>query len=154
MGSPKKIPLSKEVGQDWEAHREKGEVSPKFSSDELDRLLGDDTTDSVSMDTATSSISVSKDTPPTELPVSMDTTIAENAVSKDTISDDKGVSKDTDRVAYQREFRKKRYKTVSLDMRPDEVKRFKECANAHGLSMTEFFRRAANAYIVSLDTSE
>lgn len=106
------------------------------------------------MDTATSSISVSKDTPPTELPVSMDTTIAENAVSKDTISDDKGVSKDTDRVAYQREFRKKRYKTVSLDMRPDEVKRFKECANAHGLSMTEFFRRAANAYIVSLDTSE
>lgn len=154
MGSPKKIPLSKEVGQDWEAHREKGEVSPKLSSDELDRLLGDDTTDSVSMDTATSSISVSKDTPPTELPVSMDTTIAENAVSKDTISDDKGVSKDTDRVAYQREFRKKRYKTVSLDMRPDEVKRFKECANAHGLSMTEFFRRAANAYIVSMDTSE
>ena len=154
MGSPKKIPLSKEVGQDWEAHREKGEVSPKLSSDELDRLLGDDTTDSVSMDTATSSISVSKDTPPTELPVSMDTTIAENDVSKDTISDDKGVSKDTDRVAYQREFRKKRYKTVSLDMRPDEVKRFKECANAHGLSMTEFFRRAANAYIVSLDTSE
>lgn len=154
MGSPKKIPLSKEVGQDWEAHREKGEVSPKLSSDELDRLLGDDTTDSVSMDTATSSISVSKDTPPTELPVSMDTTIAENAVSKDTISDDKGVSKDTDRVAYQREFRKKRYKTVSLDMRPDEVKRFKECANAHGLSMTEFFRRAANAYIVSMDTAE
>lgn len=154
MGSPKKIPLSKEVGQDCEAHREKGEVSPKLSSDELDRLLGDDTTDSVSMDTATSSISVSKDTPPTELPVSMDTTIAENAVSKDTISDDKGVSKDTDRVAYQREFRKKRYKTVSLDMRPDEVKRFKECANAHGLSMTEFFRRAANAYIVSMDTAE
>lgn len=154
MGSPKKIPLSKEVGQDWEAHQEKGEVSPKLSSDELDRLLGDDTTDSVSMDTATSSISVSKDTPPTELPVSMDTTIAENAVSKDTISDDKGVSKDTDRVAYQREFRKKRYKTVSLDMRPDEVKRFKECANAHGLSMTEFFRRAANAYIVSMDTAE
>ena len=154
MGSPKKIPLSKEVGQDWEAHREKGEVSPKLSSDELDRLLGDDTTDSVSMDTATSSISVSKDTPPTELPVSMDTTIAENAVSKDTNSDDTSVSKDTDRVAYQREFRKKRYKTVSLDMRPDEVKRFKECANAHGLSMTEFFRRAANAYIVSLDTSE
>ena len=154
MGSPKKIPLSKEVGQDWEAHREKGEVSPKLSSDELDRLLGDDTTDSVSMDTATSSISVSKDTPPTELPVSMDITIAENAVSKDTISDDKGVSKDTDRVAYQREFRKKRYKTVSLDMRPDEVKRFKECANAHGLSMTEFFRRAANAYIVSMDTAE
>lgn len=154
MGSPKKIPLSKEVGQDWEAHREKGEISPKLSSDELDRLLGDDTTDSVSMDTATSSISVSKDTPPTELPVSMDTTIAENAVSKDTISDDKGVSKDTDRVAYQREFRKKRYKTVSLDMRPDEVKRFKECANAHGLSMTEFFRRAANAYIVSMDTAE
>lgn len=154
MGSPKKIPLSKEVGQDWEAHREKGEVSPKLSSDELDRLLGDDTTDSVSMDTATSSISVSKDTPPTELPVSMDTTIAENAVSMDTISDDKGVSKDTDRVAYQREFRKKRYKTVSLDMRPDEVKRFKECANAHGLSMTEFFRRAANAYIVSMDTAE
>ena len=154
MGSPKKIPLSKEVGQDWEAHREKGEVSPKLSSDELDRLLGDDTTDSVSMDTATSSISVSKDTPPTELPVSMDTTIAENAVSKDTISDDKGVSKDTDRVAYQRAFRKKRYKTVSLDMRPDEVKRFKECANAHGLSMTEFFRRAANAYIVSMDTAE
>ena len=154
MGSPKKIPLSKEVGQDWEAHREKGEVSPKLSSDELDRLLGDDTTDSVSMDTATSSISVSKDTPPTELPVSMDTTIAENAVSKDTISDDKGVSKDTDRVAYQREFRKKRYKTVSLDMLPDEVKRFKECANAHGLSMTEFFRRAANAYIVSMDTAE
>ena len=154
MGSPKKIPLSKEVGQDWEAHREKGEVSPKLSSDELDRLLGDDTTDSVSMDTATSSISVSKDTPPTESPVSMDTTIAENAVSKDTISDDKGVSKDTDRVAYQREFRKKRYKTVSLDMRPDEVKRFKECANAHGLSMTEFFRRAANAYIVSMDTAE
>ena len=154
MGSPKKILLSKEVGQDWEAHREKGEVSPKLSSDELDRLLGDDTTDSVSMDTATSSISVSKDTPPTELPVSMDTTIAENAVSKDTISDDKGVSKDTDRVAYQREFRKKRYKTVSLDMRPDEVKRFKECANAHGLSMTEFFRRAANAYIVSMDTAE
>ena len=132
MGSPKKIPLSKEVGQDWEAHREKGEVSPKLSSDELDRLLGDDTTDSVSMDTATSSISV----------------------SKDTISDDKGVSKDTDRVAYQRDFRKKRYKTVSLDMRPDEVKRFKECANAHGLSMTEFFRRAANAYIVSMDTAE
>ena len=154
MGSPKKIPLSKEVGQDWKAHREKGVVSPKLSSDELDRLLGDDTTDSVSMDTATSSISVSKDTPPTELPVSMDTTIAENAVSKDTISDDKGVSKDTDRVAYQREFRKKRYKTVSLDMRPDEVKRFKECANAHGLSMTEFFRRAANAYIVSMDTAE
>ena len=129
-------------------------AKPKLSSDELDRLLGDDTTDSVSMDTATSSISVSKDTPPTELPVSMDTTIAENAVSKDTISDDKGVSKDTDRVAYQREFRKKRYKTVSLDMRPDEVKRFKECANAHGLSMTEFFRRAANAYIVSMDTAE
>ena len=154
MGSPKKIPLSKEVGQDWEAHREKGEVSPKLSSDELDRILGDDTTDSVSMDTATSSISVSKDTPPTELPVSMDTTIAENAVSMDTNSDDTCVSKDTDRVAYQREFRKKRYKTVSLDMRPDEVKRFKECANAHGLSMTEFFRRAANAYIVSLDTSE
>ena len=154
MGSPKKIPLSKEVGQDWQAHREKGEVSPKLSSDELDRLLGDDTTDSVSMDTATSSISVSKDTPPTELPVSMDTTIAENAVSKDTISDDKGVSKDTGRVAYQRDFRKKRYKTVSLDMRPDEVKRFKECANAHGLSMTEFFRRAANAYIVSMDTAE
>ena len=154
MGSPKKIPLSKEVGQDWEAHREKGEVSPKLSSDELDRLLGDDTTDSVSMDTATSSISVSKDTPPTELPVSMDTTIAENAVSMDTNSDDTCVSKDTDRVAYQREFRKKRYKTVSLDMRPDEVKRFKECANAHGLSMTEFFRRAANAYIVSMDTAE
>ena len=129
-------------------------AKPKLSSDELDRLLGDDTTDSVSMDTATSSISVSKDTPPTESPVSMDTTIAENAVSKDTISDDKGVSKDTDRVAYQREFRKKRYKTVSLDMRPDEVKRFKECANAHGLSMTEFFRRAANAYIVSMDTAE
>ena len=129
-------------------------AKPKLSSDELDRLLGDDTTDSVSMDTATSSISVSKDTPPTELPVSMDTTIAENAVSKDTISDDKGVSKDTDRVAYQRDFRKKRYKTVSLDMRPDEVKRFKECANAHGLSMTEFFRRAANAYIVSMDTAE
>ena len=129
-------------------------TKPKLSSDELDRLLGDDTTDSVSMDTATSSISVSKDTPPTELPVSMDTTIAENAVSKDTISDDKGVSKDTDRVAYQREFRKKRYKTVSLDMRPDEVKRFKECANAHSLSMTEFFRRAANAYIVSMDTAE
>ena len=107
-------------------------AKPKLSSDELDRLHGDDTTDSVSMDTATSSISV----------------------SKDTISDDKGVSKDTDRVAYQREFRKKRYKTVSLDMRPDEVKRFKECANAHGLSMTEFFRRAANAYIVSMDTAE
>lgn len=154
MGSPKKIPLSKEVGQDWEAHREKGEVSPKLSSDELDRLLGDDTTDSVSMDTATSSISVSKDTPPTELPVSMDTQIAENAVSKDTNSDDTSVSKDTDRVAYQRDFRKKRYKTVSLDMRPDEVERFKECANAHGLSMTEFFRRAANAYIVSMDTAE
>ena len=154
MGSPKKIPLSKEVGQDWEAHREKGEVSPKLSSDELDRLLGDDTTDSVSMDTATSSISVSKDTPPTESPVSMDTQIAENAVSKDTNSDDTGVSKDTDRAAYQRDFRKKRYKTVSLDMRPDEVERFKECANAHGLSMTEFFRRAANAYIVSMDTAE
>ena len=154
MGSPKKIPLSKEVGQDWEAHREKGEVSPKLSSDELDRLLGDDTTDSVSMDTATSSISVSKDTPPTESPVSMDTQIAENAVSKDTHSDDTSVSKDTDRAAYQRDFRKKRYKTVSLDMRPDEVKRFKECANAHGLSMTEFFRRAANAYIVSMDTAE
>lgn len=90
-------------------------TKPKLFSDELDRLLADDTTDSVS-----------KDTPPTELPVSKDTTIAENAVSKDTISDDKGVSKDTqtavnavskdtDRVAYQREFRKKRYKTVSLD---------------------------------------
>ena len=118
-------------------------AKPKLSSDELDRLLGDDTTDSVSMDT-----------PLTESPVSMDTQIAENAVSKDTISDDKGVSKDTDRVAYQREFRKKRYKTVSLDMRPDEVERFKECANAHGLSMTEFFRRAANAYIVSMDTAE
>ena len=129
-------------------------AKPKLSSDELDRLLGDDTTDSVSMDTATSSISVSKDTPPTESPVSMDTTIAENAVSLDTNSDDTCVSKDTDRVAYQREFRKKRYKTVSLDMRPDEVKRFKECANAHGLSMTEFFRRAANAYIVSMDTAE
>ena len=187
MGSPKKIPLSKEVGQDWEAHREKGEVSPKLSSDELDRLLGDDTTDSVSMDTATSSISVSKDTPPTEspvsmdtpqpefpvskdtiapkFPVSMDTQMAENAVSKDTIPDNDAVSKDTnssgdavskdtDRAAYQRDFRKKRYKTVSLDMRPEEVERFKECANAHGLSMTEFFRRAANAYIVSMDTAE
>lgn len=140
-------------------------AKPKLSSDELDRMLCSDTTETVSMDTTASSTSVSKDTPPTELPVSMDTTIAENAVSKDTISDDKGVSKDTqtavnavskdtDRVAYQRDFRKKRYKTVSLDMRPDEVKRFKECANAHGLSMTEFFRRAANAYIVSLDTSE
>ena len=107
-------------------------AKPKLSSDELDRMLGSDTTETVSMDT----------------------TIAENAVSKDTISDDKGVSKDTDRVAYQREFRKKRYKTVSLDMRPDEVERFKECANAHGLSMTEFFRRAANAYIVSMDTAE
>ena len=129
-------------------------AKPKLSSDELDRMLGSGTTETVSMDTTASSTSVSKDTPPTELPVSMDTTIAENAVSKDTISDDKGVSKDTDRVAYQREFRKKRYKTVSLDMRPDEVKRFKECANAHGLSMTEFFRRAANAYIVSMDTAE
>ena len=176
MGSPKKIPLSKEVGQDWEAHREKGEVSPKLSSDELDRLLGDDTTEAVSKDTATNSASVSLDTIAPEFPVSMDTQVAENAVSKDTITGSNSVSKDTnssgegvskdtipgndavskdtDRVAYQREFRKKRYKTVSLDMRPDEVKRFKECANAHGLSMTEFFRRAANAYIVSLDTSE
>ena len=126
----------------------------KLSSDELDRMLCGDTTEIVSMDTIASSTSVSKDTPPTESPVSMDTQIAENAVSKDTNSDDTSVSKDTDRAAYQRDFRKKRYKTVSLDMRPDEVQRFKECANAHGLSMTEFFRRAANAYIVSLDTSE
>lgn len=129
-------------------------AKPKLSSDELDRMLGSDTTETVSMDTTASSTSVSKDTPPTESPVSMDTQIAENAVSKDTNSDDTSVSKDTDRAAYQRDFRKKRYKTVSLDMRPDEVERFKECANAHGLSMTEFFRRAANAYIVSLDTSE
>ena len=129
-------------------------AKPKLSSDELDRMLCSDTTETVSMDTTASSTSVSKDTPPTESPVSMDTQIAENAVSKDTISDDKGVSKDTGRVAYQRDFRKKRYKTVSLDMRPDEVERFKECANAHGLSMTEFFRRAANAYIVSMDTAE
>lgn len=129
-------------------------TKPKLSSDELDRMLCSDTTETVSMDTTASSTSVSKDTPPTESPVSMDTQIAENAVSKDTNSDDTGVSKDTDRAAYQRDFRKKRYKTVSLDMRPDEVERFKECANAHSLSMTEFFRRAANAYIVSLDTSE
>ena len=129
-------------------------AKPKLSSDELDRMLCSDNTETVSMDTIASSTSVSKDTPPTESPVSMDTQIAENAVSKDTNSDDTSVSKDTDRVAYQREFRKKRYKTVSLDMRPDEVKRFKECANAHGLSMTEFFRRAANAYIVSMDTAE
>lgn len=129
-------------------------TKPKLSSDELDRMLCSDTTETVSMDTTASSTSVSKDTPPTESPVSMDTQIAENAVSKDTNSDDTVVSKDTDRAAYQRDFRKKRYKTVSLDMRPDEVERFKECANAHGLSMTEFFRRAANAYIVSLDTSE
>lgn len=110
---------------------------------ELDRLLGSDTTMTVSMDTITDSSTVSLDTPPAEKSVSMDTQKPENIVSKD-----------TDRAAYQREFRKKRYKTVSLDMRPDEVERFKECANAHGLSMTEFFRRAANAYIVSLDTSE
>ena len=140
-------------------------AKPKLSSDELDRMLCSDTTETVSMDTTASSTSVSKDTPPTESPVSMDTQIAENAVSKDTNSSGEGVSKDTipgndavskdtDRVAYQREFRKKRYKTVSLDMRPDEVERFKECANAHGLSMTEFFRRAANAYIVSMDTAE
>lgn len=129
-------------------------TKPKLSSDELDRMLCSDTTETVSMDTTASSTSVSKDTPPTESSVSMDTQIAENAVSKDTNSDDTSVSKDTDRAAYQRDFRKKRYKTVSLDMRPDEVERFKECANAHGLSMTEFFRRAANAYIVSLDTSE
>lgn len=129
-------------------------TKPKLSSDELDRMLCSDTTDAVSMDTTTTPASVSKDTPPTESPVSMDTQMAENAVSKDTIPGNDAVSKDTDRAAYQRDFRKKRYKTVSLDMRPDEVERFKECANAHGLSMTEFFRRAANAYIVSLDTSE
>ena len=140
-------------------------AKPKLSSDELDRMLCSDNTETVSMDTTASSTSVSKDTPQPEFPVSkdtiapkfpvsMDTQIAENAVSKDTNSDDTSVSKDTDRAAYQRDFRKKRYKTVSLDMRPDEVERFEECANAHGLSMTEFFRRAANAYIVSLDTSE
>lgn len=151
-------------------------AKPKLSSDELDLMLGSDTTETVSMDTTASSTSVSKDTPPTESPVSMDTPrpefpvsmytqMVENAVSKDTIpgneavskdtnSSDTGVSKDTDRAAYQRDFRKKRYKTVSLDMRPDEVERFKECANAHGLSMTEFFRRAANTYIVSMDTAE
>lgn len=114
---------------------------PKVSSEELDRLFG-----------------VSKDTesPPTttKTTVSKDTILGNSAVSKDTDLSSNGVSKDTDRAAYQREFRKKRYKTVSLDMRPDEVERFKECANAHGLSLTEFFRRAANAYIVSLDTSE
>ena len=126
----------------------------KLSSDELDRMLCIDTTESVSMDTISSSISVSKDTPQTEFTVSMDTKAELAAVSKDTQTAVNAVSKDTNRVAYQRDFRKKRYKTVSLDMRPDEVERFKECANAHGLSMTEFFRRAANAYIVSLDTSE
>lgn len=115
----------------------------KLSSDELDRMLSIDTTKSVSKDTPLTELIVSKDTISDDAPVSKDTKTAVNAVSKD-----------TNRVAYQRDFRKKRYKTVSLDMLPDEVKRFKECANAHGLSMTEFFRRAANAYIVSLDTSE
>ena len=151
-------------------------AKPKLSSDELDRMLSIDTTKSVSLDTSVSSTfvsmdtnssgeSVSKDTPLTELIVSKDTISDDAPVSKDTISDDapvskdtktavNAVSKDTNRVAYRRDFRKKRYKTVSLDMLPDEVKRFKECANAHGLSMTEFFRSAANAYIVSLDTSE
>ena len=103
----------------------------KLSSDELNRMLCTDNTEAVSLDT-----------PPTESSVSLDTQVVENAVSKD-----------TNRVAYQRDFRKKRYKTVSLDMRLDEVKRFKEYAANNGLSMTEFFRRAANAYIVSLDTS-
>ena len=137
----------------------------KLSSDELDRMLSIDTTKSVSLDTSVSSTFVSMDTNSSEESVSKDTPLTELIVSKDTISDDapvskdtktavNAVSKDTNRVAYRRDFRKKRYKTVSLDMLPDEVKRFKECANAHGLSMTEFFRRAANAYIVSLDTSE
>lgn len=108
----------------------------------------------VSMDTTMTENFVSKDTKIGSAVVSKDTPTADNAVSKDTISSDASVSKDTDRVAYQREFRKRRYKTVSLDMRPDEVEHFKECTNAHGLSMTEFFRRAASAYIVSLDTPE
>lgn len=93
----------------------------KISSEELDRILGSDTTE---------------------------------AVSKDTISDDAGVSKDTDRATYQREFRKKRYKTVSMDMRPEEVNHFKAWATAHNMSLTEFFRRAGNAYIVSKDTDK
>lgn len=137
----------------------------KLSSDELNRMLCTDTTEAVSMDTATNSASVSKDTIAPKFPVSMDTQVAENAVSKDTITGSNSVSKDTipgndavsmdtDRVAYQRDFRKKRYKTVSLDMRPEEVKRFKEYAANNGLSMTEFFRRAANAYIVSMDTGK
>lgn len=126
----------------------------KISSEELDRMLCSDTTDAVSMDTTTTPASVSKDTPPTESPVSMDTQMAENAVSKDTIPGNDAVSKDTDRSAYQREFRKKRYKTVSMDMRPEEVMHFREWATAHNMSLTEFFRRAGNAYIVSLGTDK
>ena len=62
MGSPKKIPLSKEVGQDWEAHREKGEVSPKLSSDELDRMLCSDTTVTEAEDCSDTTEAVSMDT--------------------------------------------------------------------------------------------
>lgn len=102
----------------------------KVSSEELDRLLG-----------------VSKDT---ESPL----TTTENAVSKDTIPGNNAVSKDTDRATYQREFRKKRYKTVSMDMRHEEVNHFKAWATAHNMSLTEFFRRAGNAYIVSKDTDK
>lgn len=137
----------------------------KLSSDELNRMLCTDTTEAVSMDTSVSSTFVSMDTNSSEESVSKDTPLTELIVSKDTISDDAPVSKDTktavnavsmdtDRAAYQRDFRKKRYKTVSLDMRPEEVKRFKEYAENNGLSMTEFFRRAANAYIVSMDTGK
>lgn len=79
-------------------------------------------------------------------------------VSKDTESPltttETAVSKDTDRATYQREFRKKRYKTVSMDMRPEEVNHFKAWATAHNMSLTEFFRRAGNAYIVSKDTDK
>lgn len=164
MDAPKKISLSKEVWRDWEA-RQKVDLDELLATTEAVSKDTPPTESSVSMDTPQPEFPVSKDTIAPKFPVSMDTRLAENAVSLDTIpgndavskdtnSSDAAVSKDTVRAAYQREFRKKRYKTVSLDMRPDEVERFKEWANTHDLSMTEFFRRAANAYIVSLDTSE
>lgn len=106
----------------------------------------------VSMDTKSGPNAVSKDTKSELKVVSKDTKSSEFPVSKDTQTAENAVSKDTIRVAYQREFRKKRYKTVSLDMRPEEVERFKEYADGLKLSMTEFMRRAANAYIVSMDT--
>lgn len=69
-------------------------TKPKLSSDELDRMLCDDTTESVSKDTAVSSTFVSMDTNSSGDSVSKDTPLTELPVSNDTISDDAPVSKD------------------------------------------------------------